>query len=323
MNNVEYNDFIQRFKAQAQELEDGLSTKTPSSKDVEQISLKVTKLRTSLTEAITIGILPTYDQRLCEQRVVTLEESLSKARSASKPKSKFSFKSTATVRPTASPPTKTSPSAGQSISAVSVPPTPHSGAPEPSTHSSAAEITLAGHTRRYLTFQDAAGADLLNSTTPAQSLVMTIKGLNNCFVDLASTAARVNAIHVQGLRRTVLYAGDMQGSILLHDCYGCTIVVSSHQFRMHTSDSTHVYLKVASNPVIEKCTNIGFGPFPSTDSTPKGSISYTVQDFDWMADSHSPNWHAIERTDFQLPAFILENELDTTLSTILPRASEA
>ncbi|KAG8721696.1 hypothetical protein FRC08_011105 [Ceratobasidium sp. 394] len=67
MNNVECNDFIQQFKAQAQELEDGLSTKTPSGKDIEQTSLKVTKLRASLTEAVTAGVLPAYDQRLCEQ----------------------------------------------------------------------------------------------------------------------------------------------------------------------------------------------------------------------------------------------------------------
>ncbi|KAG9104685.1 hypothetical protein FRC06_000071 [Ceratobasidium sp. 370] len=325
MNNAEYNDFIQRFKAQAQELEDDLSTKTPSGKDVEQISLKVTTLRTSLTEAVTAGILPTYDQRLCEQRVVALEELSSKARSASKPKSKFSFKSTATVRSTASPPTKVSSSAGQSISAVSTASTPHSGASEPSTKSSAAEIILAGHTHRYLTLQDAAGADSLNDTTPAHSLVLTVKGLHNCFVNLASATTKVNAIHVQDLKRTVLYAGDVQGSILLHDCYQCTIIVSSHQFRMHTSDSTHVYLKVPSNPVIEKCANIGFGPFPSMDSTlgsasePEDVISYTVQDFDWVADSQSPNWHAIGRTGFQIPAFIPENELDIALDTILPR----
>lgn len=36
------------------------------------------------------------------------------------------------------------------------------------------------------------------------------------------------------------------------------------QFRMHTTTRTNVYLKISSNPVIEKCTNIGFGTPPST-----------------------------------------------------------
>lgn len=73
----------------------------------------------------------------------------------------------------------------------------------------------------------------------------------------------------------------MQGSILLNDCQDCTIIVSAHQvseaidcviespqtkvlqFRMHTTTRTNVYLTISSNPVIEKCTNIGFGTPPS------------------------------------------------------------
>ncbi|KAG9125695.1 hypothetical protein FRC07_006549 [Ceratobasidium sp. 392] len=184
MNHIEYNDFIQQFKAQAQELEDGLSSKTPSSKELEQISLQTTKFRTSLTEAVTTGILPAYDQRLCEQRVVALEESLSKARSASKPKSKFSFKSTANVRPATSPPAKTVPHTGQSFPLPNETSTLSTDTPVPSIKSSATEITLANHTHRYLSFRDAAGVDTLGATASTHSLVVTVKGLSGCFADL-------------------------------------------------------------------------------------------------------------------------------------------
>ncbi|KAG8697707.1 hypothetical protein FRC09_007686 [Ceratobasidium sp. 395] len=316
MNNNEYNGFIQQFKAQAQELEDELSAKIPSGKDIEQISLKITKLRTSLTEAVTAGFLPAYDQRLCEQRVFALEESLSRARSASKPKSKFSFKSAANAR---SPPTKPVIATGQSDPSPNAIPTPAFDTPASSTKGLATEIVLADYTHRYLSLRDATGADTLDDATSAQSLVVTIKNLSNCLVDLTSAVGNINAIHVQGLKRTLLYAGNIQGSILLHDCHECTIIVSPHQFRMHTSDSSHVYLKVTSNPVIEKCTNIGFGPFPIADLTTE-TIS---GDFDWMGDSQSPNWHPIGHTNFQLPSFIADGELDIILSAVLPQTPAA
>ncbi|KAG8740387.1 hypothetical protein FRC12_016015 [Ceratobasidium sp. 428] len=98
---------------------------------------------------------------------------------------------------------------------------------------------------------------------------------------------------------------------------------------MHTSDSSHVYLKVTSNPVIEKCTNIGFGPFPIADLTTetisgsKDSMLYTVQDFDWMGDSQSPNWHPIGHTNFQLPSSIADGELDIILGAVLPQMPAA
>jgi hypothetical protein len=114
-----------------------------------------------------------------QQRVVALEESLSKARSISKPKSKFSFKSTAHVRPAGLPSTNVAPSTEQ--------PAPTSSEVLPgsgSTRGLATELTLTNLTHRYLTLNDAAGADLLSGATPTQSLVITIKGLSNCFVDL-------------------------------------------------------------------------------------------------------------------------------------------
>ncbi|QRW05726.1 tubulin-specific chaperone C [Ceratobasidium sp. AG-Ba] len=164
MNTTDYNGFLQQFKAQAQELENVLSTRTLISKDIEQISLSLTKLRTGLTEAVSVGILPSYDHELCQQRLTALEESLSKARAASKPKSKFSFKSTANARP----------------ATVASTPKPAPKPVELPTASSTAEIALTGHAHKYLTLQNATGATL----NDVQSLVITIKGLSDCFVDL-------------------------------------------------------------------------------------------------------------------------------------------
>jgi len=100
---------------------------------------------------------------------------------------------------------------------------------------------------------------------------------------------------------------------------------------MHASSATHAYLKISSNPVIEKCTDIGFGPLPSgldppseaTDNADEQTdfLPYIVQDFDWIGTSHSPNWSPIGRANFQLPVLLSEDNLDSVLGAFLPQVS--
>ncbi|KAF8599263.1 TBCC-domain-containing protein [Ceratobasidium sp. AG-I] len=324
MNTTQYNDFLLDFRSRAQRLEDALSQVGGNLQDVEQLSLDVTNLRSAVTEAVATGILPAYDQWLCQQRVAALEESLSKLRSTAKPKSKFSFRSTANARPTPQQPTKPASTPEHDASA--------SSGDRPQV-SGTTEITLSGHSHRSLSLADAVGFPPSNTTEAAQSVAITVKGLSNCYVDLTSTAqlGSINAIHVQGLKRTVLYAGVVQGSILLNDCQDCTIIVSAHQFRMHTTTRTNVYLRIASNPVIEKCADIGFGTSPSAfaggaadnvnDQT--DGVPYNVQDFDWMGTSRSPNWSPIGPASFQLPLTVSQDSLESVLGSLLPQLSGA
>ncbi|CAE6430393.1 unnamed protein product [Rhizoctonia solani] len=313
-NHFDYNEFITAFKAQAQELEDVLSqNKAPDTKTVNQLSVSITKLRAKVNEAVAVGHLPAYDQRLCEERVTSLEGSLAKFRANAKPKSKFSFKSSINAKPTS----PIAPEAGLASK-------------QPSTTTSTTKISINNHHHKLLTFANAEGWDAseLNS---AQSVVIAIGGLSDCFVDLASgPSPNVNALHVQGLKRTVLYAGKIQGSVLLHDCVQCTIIVSTHQFRMHTSNTTNVYLEVSSNPVIEKCNDIRFGSYPSSSDTataaelPRPEVSgnglpYVVQDFDWMGATPSPHWTVINSTTFQLPITASSDDPDPILNKLLPQ----
>jgi len=200
---------------------------------------------------------------------------------------------------------------------------------QPSTTTATTKISINNHNHKSLTFADAEGWDPsgLNST---QSVVIAIGGLSDCFVNLANgISPNINALHVQGLRRTVLYAGKIQGSVLLHDCVQCTIIVSTHQFRMHTSNTTNVYLDVSSNPVIEKCNDIRFGSYPSSGGTittaeslgPEMSgngLPYVVQDFDWMGATPSPHWSVINSTTFQLPITAASDSPDPILNKLLP-----
>ncbi|CEL58345.1 Tubulin-specific chaperone C OS=Bos taurus GN=TBCC PE=2 SV=1 [Rhizoctonia solani AG-1 IB] len=319
-DHFDYNEFIASFKAQAQDLEDEISkSKTPDAKTIDQFSLNIGKLRSVVTEAVAIGCVPAYDQRLCEERVALLENSLAKLRANAKPKSKFSFKSSANTKPASQSSNNNNTAPGASF-------TPK----QPSTTTTTSKISINGHHHKSLTFADAEGLDI-SSLSSAQSVVVTIGGLSDCFVDLASgTPPTVNALHVQGLKRTVLHAGKIQGSVLLHDCIGCTIIVSTHQFRMHTSNATDVFLEVLSNPVIEKCSDIRFGAYPpgggtviATESSRHAvsgdSLPYVVQDFDWMSATPSPHWSSIGSATFHLPITASGSGPDSVLDRLLPR----
>ncbi|CAE6451396.1 unnamed protein product [Rhizoctonia solani] len=173
-DHFDYNEFITSFKAQAQELEDGLSSKTPDAKTIDQLSISVTKLRAMVTEVVATGHLPAYDQRLCEERVASLEGSLAKVRANAKPKSKFSFKSSVNAK-----------SPAQKSSNNSAPTVPEAGlaSKQPSTAVSTTKISINNHHHKLLTFADAEGFDP-SGLNLAQSVVITIGGLSDCFVDL-------------------------------------------------------------------------------------------------------------------------------------------
>ncbi|QRW19672.1 tubulin-specific chaperone C [Rhizoctonia solani] len=338
-DHFDYTEFITTFKAQAQgkaashqwrlrdsdvfliELEDALpKSNAPDAKTIDQFSSDIGKLRLKVTEAMASGRLPAYDQRLS-----SLEGSLAKLRANAKPKSKFSFKSSVNAKP-----------ASQALNNGGTPTSPGASLvpKRPSTAAATAKISINNHDHKSLTFTDAEGLDL-SSLSSAQSVVVTIGGLSNCFVDLASgTPPIVNALHVQGLKRTVLYAGKIQGSVLLHDCIECTIIVSTHQFRMHTSNATNVFLEVLSNPVIEKCNDIRFGTYPPSDGTVAtmepsrpgmsgDSLPYVVQDFDWMGATPSPHWSTIGSATFHLPITASDGTFDSLLGKLLPQIASS
>ncbi|KAF8761310.1 Tubulin binding cofactor C [Rhizoctonia solani] len=340
-DHFDYTEFITTFKAQAQgkaashqrrlrdsdafliELEDALpKSNAPDAKTIDQFSSDIGKLRL--------------------KRVASLEGSLAKLRANAKPKSKFSFKSSVNAKP-----------ASQALNNSGTPTSPGASLvpKQPSTAAATAKISINNHDHKSLTFADAEGLDL-SSLSSAQSVVVTIGGLSNCFVDLARWVHRtaqvtsdshehhsgtppiVNALHVQGLKRTVLYAGKVQGSVLLHDCIECTIIVSTHQFRMHTSNATNVFLEVLSNPVIEKCSDIRFGTYPPSDGTVAtmepsrpgmsgDGLPYVVQDFDWMGATPSPHWSIIGSATFHLPITASDGTFDSLLGKLLPQIASS
>lgn len=65
---------------------------------------------------------------------------------------------------------------------------------------------------------------------------------------------------------------------------------------MHASKDIDVYLSIQSNPTIEHCSGIRFGPYPSilplsTDF--KQNLDVVVQDFSHIQSTLSPNWSSM------------------------------
>lgn len=85
---------------------------------------------------------------------------------------------------------------------------------------------------------------------------------------------------------------------MLSGMVNCLVIVGAQQFRIHSSTNTHVLLNVASLPVIEHCTNVAFGAYPSflLSTQPAYESRHTqVQDFDWVRGGQSPNWSLLSK----------------------------
>jgi len=126
-----------------------------------------------------------------------------------------------------------------------------------------------------------------------------------CFCRLHTT----RAIRVDGLTNCVVYTGAVAGSVLLHKCSGCTLMLASRQIRLHTSTECDFYLHVHSRPIIEHCSKLRFAPYPLTHPLLAGDMAaaglkqvgsegvahlwHEVDDFIWHKVQASPNWSVL------------------------------
>lgn len=102
----------------------------------------------------------------------------------------------------------------------------------------------------------------------------------------------LTALHAKDLEQCIMVAPVLPGSAMLSEMVDCLVIVGAQQvrkivfffffrvgkkptislkkidlfleqFRIHSSTNTKVLLNVASLPVIEHCTNLAFGAYPS------------------------------------------------------------
>lgn len=163
------------------------------------------------------------------QHLKTLESGIETLRTSSSTKTRFAFKRTA--RPPAEVP-------------VSVlPPAVVLSAPT-SASSSSSQLSISNRHDVHLTTES---LDTTPEPLPSHSS-LSVSSLSSCVLDLRSTSSSpkggitVNALHVKNLRRVVLLAGYIDGSVMLHDCEDCLIVLGCRQVSMAFSEVTSASL---------------------------------------------------------------------------------
>eukprot|EP00164_Ancoracysta_twista_P005380 GFYU01007361.1.p2 GENE.GFYU01007361.1~~GFYU01007361.1.p2 ORF type:complete len:146 (+),score=18.91 GFYU01007361.1:3-440(+) len=143
-----------------------------------------------------------------------------------------------------------------------------------------------------------------------------LSGLRDCKVQLLDN---MSALYVDKLENCTVYAGPCSGAVHIEECTNCTFVVACHQMRIHTTTETTFSILVRSNPIIEKCSKVGFCPYVLTyDGIDKqlatANLSLdqnkwdNVQDFNWLRAQQSTNWNVVPEGERPIVALELPNQ---------------
>ncbi|KAH7044700.1 tubulin binding cofactor C-domain-containing protein [Linnemannia elongata] len=291
-------DFRATFDPEKQSIEEALAGLDKVPKDelqanIDSIVQRINALEKTVTAKI--SILPAFDARMCMEAIKSMSERLAQLRVKLVPKAKFSFKSRKTAGATPSPAS-----------------TPRSAAsPKPTVSTPTIDQS------QFLKFEDRTGEHLfigslsVSETEPGVAKDVALTNLTDCTINLVHDIP-LSAIHVKNLKRCTLVFPPISGSILLHDCEGCTLIGACHQSRMHTSTNMNIYIHVTSEPIIEDCTDMRFAPYgkilPSQEldrlfeaaQLNQGVNLYDkVKDFNWLRQQQSPNWRLLEDNELQ------------------------
>lgn len=138
-----------------------------------------------------------------------MSERLNQLRVKLIPKQKFSFKS-------------------RKSASASPSPVPASPSPRPSTPQRSIDQSL------FMKFEDRTGEHLFIGSLPVPSdesgaaKDVALTNLTDCTVNLVHNIP-LGAIHIKNLKHCTLVIPPVSGSILLHDCEGCTLIGACHQ----------------------------------------------------------------------------------------------
>ncbi|KAG0198920.1 hypothetical protein BGX28_007705 [Mortierella sp. GBA30] len=303
-------DFRVVFDAEKQSIEEGIAglerlPKNELPSVIDTLVQRIHALEKTVTEKI--SILPPYDARICIEAIKAMSEQLNQSRTKLIPKAKFSFKS----RKTAS---------SSSSSPATVSPTP-SGTMTPKPTESPKSISMTDESQ-FMRFENKTGEHLFIGTLEVQTVSGTegrvtsakdvaLTNLTDCTINLVHDVP-LGAIHIKNLTRCTLVLPPVSGSILLHDCEGCTLIGACHQSRMHTSKNMDIYLHVTSEPIIEDCSDMRFAPygqvlpaeqldrlFEIAQLNPAKNYFDKVKDFNWLRQQQSPNWRLLEDSEIK------------------------
>ncbi|KAF3915693.1 hypothetical protein AA313_de0208318 [Arthrobotrys entomopaga] len=349
--------FHESFTAETKALTDTI-TSLPTSRAserqswIDNILSKMGTLTHDLKDAATY--LPAYDQRVYSEQLKSLTEQLSNARKELAPRQKFSFKNRGSRTTTSTeppPPTTTAVTASPPVQQTQL--QPQSSQQSSPTKPTSLEITstiISSHENTHLQIPK-----------PTQkTTILSLSNLNSCIVTpspsppSSTTNSNDNdndnndnnnnnkdkddnkyytTLSVTSITSSLLIIHpQISGPAHLTSLRNTTILLSCHQFRLHSSHNVDIYLKCGSRPIIEDCSGIRISYLPCTlndsndsnssnnnnnrgGSSGGGGSNYTtnttgggdgedkgmynkVDDFNWLkVDKPSPNWRCLEDSE--------------------------
>lgn len=91
-----------------------------------------------------------------------------------------------------------------------------------------------------------------------------IEDLEDCEVFLPFA---IKCLYMKNVKSCKIYVGACSGASFYDYITDSKIMIQSHQIRIHNSQDVAFYLTAKSNPIIEHCTNMSFGPYLDGDKS--------------------------------------------------------
>ena len=85
-----------------------------------------------------------------------------------------------------------------------------------------------------------------------------IENLESCTVVLPFA---VKCLYVKNVKSCTIYAAAVSGASFINEACDSSILLQSHQIRIHNSLKVAFYLTAKSEPIIEHCCELAFGPY--------------------------------------------------------------
>ncbi|CBH17945.1 hypothetical protein, conserved [Trypanosoma brucei gambiense DAL972] len=137
------------------------------------------------------------------------------------------------------------------------------------------------------------------------------------------------AVFLRGCENCLILIPPVAGSVFISDCSQCKVYVACHQLRLKNCTGSDMYVSCASTPIIECCTGMRFGPYGCwtgilhssigehrynsheewlkclgeiEDLQRAGEMYKTVDDFQWLKKTPSPNWCVLAAEQWEVVA---------------------
>ncbi|TDG44517.1 hypothetical protein AWZ03_009095 [Drosophila navojoa] len=132
---------------------------------------------------------------------------------------------------------------------------------------------------------------------------ITISNVHKCLVELQGHAG---SVQISKASQCTILCGPVSRSFFAEHMERCTVAIACQQLRLHSSQSTRIYLHVTCRAIIEDCRQIEVDVYNydyaelesdyEQSGLNKSQNNYTdIADFNWLSpDVHSPNWQLLK-----------------------------